>query len=75
MKSKDQIALERVYSVINNRHEIKEISVLEEGVWKKIAPYAAAMALGTSAFAGNNAERVLFDVTKNDSVFVKSFDD
>ena len=75
MKSKDQIALERVYSLINSRHEIKEISVLEEGVWKKIAPYAAAMALGTSAFAGNNTERVPFDVTKNDSVFVKSFND
>lgn len=75
MKSKDQIALERVYSLINNRHAIEEISVLEEGVWKKIAPYAASMALGTSAFAGNNTERVPFDVTKNDSVLVKSFND
>jgi len=75
MKSKDQIALEKVYLLINSRYKIKEISVLEEGVWKKIAPYAAAMALGTSAFAGNNTERVPFDVTRNDSVFVKSFSD
>ena len=75
MKSKDQIALERVYSLINSRYEIKEISILEEGAWKKIAPYAAAMALSTSALAGNNTERVPFDVTRNDAVLAKSFHD
>jgi hypothetical protein len=77
MKSKDQLALEQLYTQLYKQFPIvAEIQLLDEkGVWKKIAPFAAAAALGTSAFAKDINLSIPHDVTKNDVVYAKNVND
>ena len=73
---KDQKRLEELYSNIVHqtvKFKITEISYLEEGIWKKIAPIAAAATMGASAFAADKDPAALYDVTKNDVVYAKNF--
>lgn len=74
-RGKDQKLLEELYSSIVHRtakFNITEISYLEEGIWKKLAPIAAAATMGASAFAADKDPAALYDVTKNDVVYAKS---
>ena len=71
----DQKQLERLYNNIvkpTTNLTIKEISCLEEGIWKKIAPLATAAAMGASAFAADKDPAALYNVTKNDVVYAKN---
>jgi hypothetical protein len=70
--NKDQQLLEQLYCQIYQPVVIEEISVLQEGVWKKIAPLVASAALGTSAFAADKDPAALYDVTRNDAVYAKN---
>ena len=72
---KDQKCLEELYSNIvlqTVKFNITEISYLEEGIWKKFAPIAAAATMGASAFAADKDPAALYDVTKNDVVYAKN---